>query len=141
MGSLMGDGCTTNNGEYIYHFNHGVEDYNATNSVQSTLRYDPKTNEWQTMTGNPNNKFNPACAADVSGRYIYLIGGTSTYENIRQEGEVELATDRYDTVTDTWERLDAKSDYPERFGRDMAIAITDSTTNQIMVVGGEIFDD
>ena len=138
---LDGEGCTTNNGTHVLHFNWAFPKVDDSEySYPSTFIYDIEADAWTLATGNPAEKFNFGCAPDATGRYIYLFGGTNIstlvgfgYANSPSR---DLATDRYDTWTDEWRRLNATADYPEAFGRANGIAVTDKTSNQILLFGG-----
>eukprot|EP01083_Nonionella_stella_P251998 868795_1 len=97
-----------------------------------------QTDEWAVLSGNTADKYHLTCEADMSGRFVYLFAGTETSAMLGNHGVISFATDKYDTWTDTWERLPSNADYPERYGRQNAVSVLDSTTNSILVTGGEI---
>lgn len=48
---------------------------------------------------------------------------------------MDRPTDRYDTTTDSWERLTG-ADYPDYYGRYKTNAMLDPSTNKIITTGG-----
>eukprot|EP01083_Nonionella_stella_P168096 566591_1 len=135
---FSGDGCTTNNNTHIFHFNWAVRDVRYYH-YPTTYSYHPPTNQWSLLSGNPSAKFKFTCSGDVSGRYMYLLAGTTTDADLRSlASDPSYATDKYDTWTDTWIRLPSTADYPETYGRQDALAVLDKTRKSILVTSGRI---
>eukprot|EP01083_Nonionella_stella_P033998 93044_1 len=134
---LAGLGCTAHNGTHIFHFNWAVS-HVLYDSYQTTYAYHPDTDQWTLLSGNPGNKFSPACTGDLSGRYVYLFAGTATHLTLLS-GDASNPTDKYDTWTDTWTRLPSTADYPEIYGRENAMSMLDRSARSIIITGGSIW--
>eukprot|EP01083_Nonionella_stella_P081841 225679_1 len=129
------DGCTTHNHSHILHFNAILPEPNTPFWVQTTYSYNPETDEWSLLSGNTANKYYCTCQTDTTGRFVYLFAGTHTPQRL-PHGIISLSTDRYDTWTDTWIRLPSTANYPERYGRQDALSVLDSTSNGVLITGG-----
>eukprot|EP01084_Bolivina_argentea_P176512 305433_1 len=133
--SLHDIGCVTNNDTHIFFFTGADSMISTSNTL---MAYNTLKDEWKLLAPNPWGRWHSACTADVTGRYIYQFAGSPLYSTY---GTNLLQTDKYDTWNDLWIRLGELANWPETlFGRMYSRAITDSTTNQVLIFGGSSYD-
>ncbi|KAF9766057.1 hypothetical protein IL306_001571 [Fusarium sp. DS 682] len=106
----------------------------AWRGVASSWVYDPKDNEWTSISSMPNGTARGSAAMGVHGTKIYLAGGMTTLDVAGSRYQDSVTTvSVYDTTKGTWRTL--SQHLPE--GRDHAGGAVVGST--FYVLGGRYF--